>query len=360
MLKDTTDAEVTAAAFAIHLPAISRIYSRFVAAGFGLSDQLHLVSAGEAVPFARLEELLREAPATGICKLYGRWTRALDAIIVEKAIAAAADPLQRARLLSVRNEMGGLWLVDCRVSVANMVTAVWRVAARMRLGLAVLDTDEVPLCGHRFADGRGQCQHRMDALGVHPVACAVGSGRIARHSAIAMLVWRMCREAGFHARREVLMPCWRRMRGGKSQQAIMDICASGHVSLRDRHIDITVRHSLCEVYAPRNARVPGAALEVAEREKEDRYPTAVGMHCTPAALESYGRMGPAFGSLIADLCSGASEDRVSRGLPARSPRRRWLAELSVLFAVHCAGAVISGREPCSGTDQQSASAGASC
>ena len=148
---------------------------------------------------------------------------------------------------------------------------------------------------------------------------------------------------------------------GKPQQAVLDVCATGHVSLRDRHIDVTVRHGLCDVYAPRNTRVAGAALEVAEREKEQRYPTAAGMHCTPAALESYGRMGPAFGSLIADLCSGASEDRVSRGLPPRSPRRRWLAELSVLLATHCAGAVLTAREPCgadSGADQQSAAAGA--
>ena len=216
MVKDTAESDVAVAAFSIHMQSVERIYGRFLAAGFGLSDELHLVASSDAVPGQRLGELLREAPAAGIAKLYGRWTRALDQMSVERAIAGTEDPLQRARLLSVRNELGGLWLVDTRVSTANLVSAVWRVGARMRLGLEVLDVEEVPLCGHRFAAGKGHCQQRMDALGIHPVACAVGSGRISRHSAIAMLLWRMCREAGFHARREVLMPCWRRVRSGRT------------------------------------------------------------------------------------------------------------------------------------------------
>ena len=152
------------------------------------------------------------------------------------------------------------------------------------------------------------------------------------------------------------MPQWRQMRVGRSRQAIIDIAACGHTTLRSRMIDVTIRQPMSDVYAPRASRVAGVSLETAERKKRERYSAVAGLSCTLAAMESFGRLGPQFLQLIGELSGAASEERQSRGLLARGPRRRWLAELSECLAVQTSEAVLTcGSERvvrCTGGQQQ--------
>ena len=120
---------------------VQQIYERMVGAGLGLDEELRIADSGASVPIQWLAELLKAVPGCGVPKLHGAWSREVDRRLAECAFASTEDPMQRTQLVSVRNETGGLWPVELRARVQNLGSVHWRIAARMRLGLPVLDTD---------------------------------------------------------------------------------------------------------------------------------------------------------------------------------------------------------------------------
>ena len=78
-----------------------------------------------------------------------------------------------------------------------------------------------------------------------------------------------------------------------------------------------------------------------EREKLSRYPTRHGLSCTPAVCETYGGLGGAFTSLLSEISRAAGDELVSKGMPRRSLRGRWEADLSVALALHAAEAILA-------------------
>ena len=174
------------------------------------------------------------------------------------------------------------------------------------------------------------------------MSCAVGGGRLSRHSGILQMVVRWMRDAGYGSVvREVLVPEWKRVRkDGSRQQAVLDIRAELHAFLPARWLDATVRVPGAEVYAPSASRKFGHAAAAGEDEKRRRYPAKCGMACTPLSVETFGALGAAFATCIAEWSSAASSERQSFGLPPRVFRHRWMSELSVCLAVHSAEAVL--------------------
>ena len=160
--------------------------------------------------------------------------------------------------------------------------------------------------------------------------------RIQRHNALSMILYRWMRAAGYAARREVLIPAWRRLHQGRMQQAILDVVGSCHAHLRSRYCDITVRQPLADTYLPRSARCPGSAVQTAVLKKHQRYPIVAGMTVTACAIEIYGAMSSSFSGVVSELSFAASEEQKSSVVSARSQRGKWLTEISVALAVQAA------------------------
>ena len=254
------------------LPAIQRILDRLQEHGLGISAALRIVEANEAVTAARVAQLLREAPSRGLGKLFSASMREFDREMSERAYAAHSEPELQALHLALCNDVGGRWLTDLRAELRELHFCRWTCAARMRLGMQIIqteDADEIS-CAARYRDGSGLCKHALDARGVHATSCAVGQMRNQRHNSLSMMLWRWMVQAEYAARREVNIPTWRRPHQGKMEQAVLDVVASCHPHLRTRYCDLRVRQLLAETYMPRSTRCPGAAALQAVLEKEQR------------------------------------------------------------------------------------------
>ena len=283
---------------------------------------------------------IEQAPIAGLAKLFGKWCRQADEVQADDQWRAAASEAERTRLLSVRNEVGGRWLSDSAAQLSLMSSAHWRIAARLRLGLPVAETGT--RCQHTYCgqgpEAESRCLEPLDPQGVHAIACAVGGGRLSRHSGVLRLVTGWLREAGYGSVvREVLVPEWRRKKDdGSFQQAILDVRSELHGFLAPRWLDVTIRVPGADLYAGGAAKTRGFAAMRGEAEKHKRYPPSAGLTCTPLSCEIFGTLGTTFAGCIAEWSAAASLERQSFGLPARASRYRWFTELSVSLAMHAA------------------------
>ena len=86
----------------------------------------------DAVEYAMLH-----APASATLHLQSRWWEVADAADAQCLYARAGTHFQKCRLLSLRNEVGGLWLVS-NSEAGQFEPSEWLVAARLRFGMPVL------------------------------------------------------------------------------------------------------------------------------------------------------------------------------------------------------------------------------
>ena len=284
--------------------------------------------------------VLARAPVAGVGKLTAAWSREVDRLQAEAQYSVASSQEERARLLAVRTQVGARWLTESTADMRSFSTPVWRIAARLRLGLAVAEAGQ---CSHKYVAEDSRCAAHSDALGIHAACCAVGGLRLGRHHTIVRLLQRWAKEAGFQVNREMHVREWRRpKKDGSMKAAIMDLVCGGHTSLPARWVDVTVRHPLASTYIDEAERTAGAALAAARRDKLKNYPTRDGMHCTVFGLEVYGRITEEAAQLITEWAGAASQEKQALGLPARSARGRWLTELSAQLAWHTANAILVG------------------
>ena len=290
-------------------------------------------------PFAVLRRIER-APTAGLAKFFGKWCRQAGEAQADSQWRAATSAAERTRLLAVRNEIGGRWLSDSAAQLSTMSSAHWRTAARLRVGLSVAEAGQ--RCQHAYCgqgpEAESRCMQPLDPQGVHAIACAVGGGRLSRHSGVLRLITGWLREAGYGSVvREVLVPEWRRKKDdGSFQQAVLDIRSELHGFLAPRWLDVTVRVPGADLYVEGAAKSRGFAAARGEAEKHKRYPPRAGLSCTPLSCEIFGTIGTAFSGCISEWSAAASLERQGFGLPARASRYRWFTELSVCLAMHSA------------------------
>ena len=60
--------------------------------------------------------------------------------------------------------------------------------------------------------------------------------------------------------------------GKKLGIAILNIIATGHLTLPDRYVDVTIRCPMAESALPKAAWCAGVALQMGVDKKEERYP----------------------------------------------------------------------------------------
>ena len=259
-------------------------------------------------------------------------------------------PSDRAYLRSQSGPRAGAWLAAVPTDPGTTLPpAHMHVALRRRLRLAL------PLT-HRYCGGDGfpGCGAALDVLGDHAAACP-RSGLLARRAPLLEQAW-------VRVAREGLGPEGRVV----PQQWLANTSAPG-VSAQDRRrLDLVLYGATrlggalcCDATLvaplrrngrpqPRAAEEDGAAIAVARRRKEVRYPEL----CRPGpkrlvvlACETGGRWGPEACGLV---------DRLARLRALRAPpavrraaeagwRRRWWALLSAALQRALASTLLGGR-----------------
>ena len=97
-------------------------------------------------------------------------------------------------------------------------------------------------------------------------------------------------------------------------------------------VDVTHHHAWAARYRS-GTLAPGKVARDAEKRKFDRYgPGRGGVVVTPAAVESWGRLGPGFERLLRQLEARWAGLRRADGSAAASTGRRWRAELGIAQA----------------------------
>ena len=192
----------------------------------------------------------------------------------------------------------------------------------------------------------------IDAHSNHPQSCPTAyRARNARHNYVNQVVYEYGRKAGFTASKEVPVAdllaqelpvedmdriVKRKSRDG-DQRRMDCVLTDGNATL---WVDVTVRHPTCESNLQREVNQPGATLRSAVKEKWDTYGGLVRtareeaddkqrQHAPkffPAAMDTFGRFGVEFKSLIETIVKRRKLE-ISREPPrmdGRSPK--WVAD----------------------------------
>ena len=161
------------------------------------------------------------------------------------------------------------------------------------------------------------------------------------HKAIAHLLAVFCREAGFDARLEMVIPEFVRTRAGyekpvglssreynQMEQGILDVVASHPFDSTEFLLDATVRHPMSSNSVRLAPTIPGAAALHGEHDKLLRYPASRGRCVTPCAIETWGRIGPSMYSFLESLSAAAQRRDLAHSLPRGLYLQKWLTMLS--------------------------------
>ena len=164
------------------------------------------------------------------------------------------------------------------------------------------------------------------------------SFRTARHDGIADVYADIMEESGAYVRQEVCV-----LEFSNQKEAWLDVWAYGVPELPDCLVDVTVRHPHSDRYLPSASRSAGHAAGLAEKQKDDRYPTSQGRSVVPAAHETWGRLGSSAEALLARCAAAASRRSRRRGKEPGNCLRRWRAQLDAALMRGIATQLVSAR-----------------
>ena len=108
----------------------------------------------------------------------------------------------------------------------------------------------------------------------------------------------------------------------KDEDGILDVLAWSTMH-GEFLVDVSVRHPGSVRYAPKAWKEDGHANDLAEKEKQLRYPPTGGKKVIAGAVETWGRCGPELLALLTSLASFAQARDISRGLPPQRYMRKW-------------------------------------
>ena len=190
-----------------------------------------------------------------------------------------------------------------------------------------------------------RCGEKLDQWGIHAQCCACGPGRNGRHNTFAWQLAEIAKDAGFTTTREVDVPQWAQWKTRKGEKvlerAILDVVCEGHLQLKERFLDMSVRCPLATTYMPAAAEASGVAAEEGARSKTERYPPTRGLEVVPCIMETYGRINVDFNEFLMQAATHAERKRSTAGLPAQRFRARWEADFSRLLARLNATSILS-------------------
>jgi hypothetical protein len=198
-----------------------------------------------------------------------RWTSKAWTTLHE----SANNTLDRARLLASRAPHTGDWMMAPPVTALGLRLSdeVIRIAVGIRLGTTLC---EPHLC---------HCGERVDARGLHGLACRKNSGRQQRHNMLNDIIWRSLRRANIPSHKE---PLGLTREDGKRPDGVTLIPWS---SGRCLTWDVTVSDTFAASHLPASSTGAGEAANRAAVAKRAKYATITRTHAFVAvALESSG------------------------------------------------------------------------
>ena len=262
-----------------------------------------------------------------LCKRQRCWWRCLDRQRAEAL--ARRDVEMEKRLHGCGGPEGGAFLRGTRPDLGYSFTDTeFLLAVRYRLGIDVMPATACQHGSHSSSDAPGTqktriCNQRADRKGHHAVICKVGGAPYAAQSQGCSVLHGASQRAGYHARREQVIP---ELRTPECQSPQLDL--EGW-SLRGQErllVDFTIRHPLAARYAGCNATA------TAEREKQRHYQPKQGLHVHAAALDIFGRHGKGMVRLLELLADSARQRDKEFGLAPNRWLRKWRIQLSGVAA----------------------------
>ena len=226
------------------------------------------------------------------------------------------------RLESCGGPEGGAFL---RGTTADGVSSIgdshFVLAVRFRLGLTTMPS---MACQHRPRGSQRVCGGRADPLGHHAVTCKTGGAPYALHGQGCHILMGAMQQAGYQTLREQVIP---ELATSECKTPVLDLEGWSTRAMPRLLVDFTVRHPTAARYRQSDG-CNASATVVAEREKQQHYPTRAGLGVTVAAMEVYGRFGHDLTCLLEQLSDLAQQrDRAFGHKPGRW-LHRWRVQLS--------------------------------
>jgi Reverse transcriptase (RNA-dependent DNA polymerase) len=203
-----------------------------------------------------------------------------------KLLESTTELCEQARLKAVSFPHASDWLHALPITPCGLRLSdeAIRVAVGLRLGANICQP-------HTCA-----CGTLVTARGAHGLSCVLGFGRVARHAAINDLIYRSLVKAGFPAVKEP--PGMLRSDGRRPDGTTLIPWRAG----RSLVWDATVVDTLAQSYLHATATTAGAAAEIADNRKNEKYHTLLSKHdFVPLALETLGPINSRGLDFIADL-----------------------------------------------------------
>ena len=177
---------------------------------------------------------------------------------------------------------------------------------KWRLGLPICKIGKCQLCpvtqNGAPALAEDKCGICLDVHGDHILTCKKGGGAQRVHGAVGRVLGNAAREAGAECNFEVTVPELLQGAAGSADavEAILDVHIwSVYPCPVQAWVDMTCRHPQAQRYRSRAASMDGIAAQAGEDDKKKRYgPGNEGVVVTTAAIESWGRMGQGFETLL--------------------------------------------------------------
>ena len=202
-------------------------------------------------------------------------------------ILTRADRITATRLRSCGGTGSGDWLrFTAPEPSLTFSDSEFIFALRFRLGLATVPHD--CRCKHRSKSTKAVCNVLMDRLGHHAITCKIGGGPTnILHKTMRSAIFKIVEDADFHGRMEVPIPEFMRLKRGSTEyeDAIMDIVAWSPM-YGEFLLDVTVRHPLTFSYQPQASQIDGIANDMANRDKQARYPPQGGRAVVTASMNT--------------------------------------------------------------------------
>jgi hypothetical protein len=239
-------------------------------------------------------------------------------------LLAASDTTATARLMSISAPTTGLWLCPTVLTSSEgvwMRGPIFRVACRMRLGLAVTDTAVSCLrCAAKTHEHKPR-----DVFGHHSLCCMLGTDRCGMHNDI---VRRLMADAS----NGMLHPVHEAHPFGTNDRLDIALRAGGRESL----IDVAITCPFRKTSQAAAAAAPGGAATMYESVKRNRYGHLLGplQDLVPVVFDTFGAVGVSGRPFLGRVASA-----FSRRFGSRDARTLFFTRLNTLIVEKAAGIV---------------------
>jgi hypothetical protein len=255
------------------------------------SNILSVLDSQPDIHYTNLSSLWESTTGLSLSEVFpsnvqAKWDMPILHKELSELLLSTNEPSEQARLKAVSFQHASDWLhclpiTSCGLRLSDEAI---RVAVGLRLGANICQPHD---CA---------CGSLVTARGTHGLSCTLGFGRVARHAAINDLIHRSLVKAGFPAIKEPRGML--RSDGRRPDGTTLIPWKAG----RSLVWDVTVVDTLAPSYLQATAVTAGAAAEIADNRKNQKYQSLSVTHdFVPLAIETLGPVNLSGIEFITDL-----------------------------------------------------------